>query len=43
MADNPEVVGKIQDKKYRYSDMKDLLELYITRKQPQNDTSDGEN
>ncbi len=44
MADKPEIVGKIQDRTYRYSDIDDLLVLYITGKQPVNDTSNsGEN
>ena len=34
MADNPDIVAKIQSKKYRYSDMKDLLKYYQTGKEP---------
>jgi hypothetical protein len=36
MADKPNVVAKIQDKTYRYSDMKELLTFYITGKYPDN-------
>jgi len=34
MADKPEIVSKIQDKTYRYSDMKELLIYYKTGKDP---------